>query len=149
MALARALLAVASRSGPQDLSLLASTAARGLVSSTKTAVNGIPVEVRGPVCTHTKQINRWGFPTTYLHPAVPKVYNESGSKRVVVTKELPGDRWLQILQQAGCRVEVSKHQDIILSNSIIKQLIGKQCDGVIGQLTEVNSTSLRRCARTA
>jgi len=65
-----------------------------------------------------------------------EVHNESGSKRVVVTKDLPGERWLQILVQAGCRVEVSKIPDTILSNSQIKQLIGKKCDGVIGQLTE-------------
>ncbi len=66
-----------------------------------------------------------------------QVHNESGSKRVVVTKELPGDRWLQILNNAGCRVEVCKHPDVILSNNTIQKLIGSKCDGVIGQLTEV------------
>lgn len=65
-----------------------------------------------------------------------EVHNEGGSKRVVVTKELPGDRWLQILVNAGCRVEVSKHPDVILNNQTVKQLIGDKCDGVIGQLTE-------------
>ncbi len=65
------------------------------------------------------------------------MHNEGGSKRVIVTKELPGERWLQILVQAGIRVEVSKHPDIILSNATIKQFIGSKCDGVIGQLTEV------------
>jgi hypothetical protein len=35
-----------------------------------------------------------------------QVHNEGGSKRVVVTKNLPGERWLQILTAAGCRVEV-------------------------------------------
>ena len=66
-----------------------------------------------------------------------QVHNESGTKRVIVTKPLPGDRWLQYLVNAGCRVEVSQHPDIILSNATIKQLIGSKCDGVIGQLTEV------------
>ena len=56
---------------------------------------------------------------------------------MVVTKPLPGERWLQILTSAGCRVEVSQHEDTILSNSLVKQLIGDRCDGVIGQLTEV------------
>lgn len=65
-----------------------------------------------------------------------QVHNESGSKRVVVTKSLPGDRWLQYLLNAGCRVEVCTHPDIILNNATIKKLIGNKCDGVIGQLTE-------------
>ena len=56
-----------------------------------------------------------------------------------MTKDLPGDRWLEILKQAGCRVEVSKHHDTILSNATIKKLIGSKCDGVIGQLTEVGA----------
>ncbi|KAG2450017.1 hypothetical protein HYH02_000121 [Chlamydomonas schloesseri] len=76
--------------------------------ATNTTVNGVPVEV----------------------------HNEGGSKRVVVTKTLPGERWLQFLINAGCRVEVSRHPDIILTNATIKQLIGTKCDGVIGQLTE-------------
>lgn len=77
------------------------------------------------------------FATQATANGVPvEVHNEGGSKRVIVTKELPGDRWLQILVQSGCRVEVSKHPDIILSNATIKQFIGSKCDGVIGQLTE-------------
>jgi hypothetical protein len=66
-----------------------------------------------------------------------QVHNESGSKRVVVTKSLPGERWLQFLLNADCRVEVCKQPDIILNNATIKQLLGTKCDGVIGQLTEV------------
>ena len=60
----------------------------------------------------------------------------------MVTKPLPGDRWLQILTSADCRVEVSQHEDTILSNKLVKDLIGKQCDGVIGQLTEVRWLSI-------
>jgi len=63
---------------------------------------------------------------------------------VVVTKHLPGDRWLKILTSADCRVEVSQHEDVILSNQLVKDLIGKQCDGVIGQLTEVRMAT-RSC----
>ena len=36
------------------------------------------------------------------------IHNPSGSKRVIVTKELPGPRWLEILVQAGCKVEVCR-----------------------------------------
>ena len=64
-----------------------------------------------------------------------KVHNESGSKRVVVTKDLPGDRWLELLTAADCRVEIGTSTEI-LSIEEIKEKIGDQCDGVIGQLTE-------------
>ncbi|KAG2427951.1 hypothetical protein HXX76_011938 [Chlamydomonas incerta] len=74
--------------------------------------------------------------TTTVNGVPVEVHNEGGSKRVVVTKTLPGERWLQFLINAGCRVEVSKHPDVILSNATIKQLMGTKCDGVIGQLTE-------------
>ena len=63
------------------------------------------------------------------------IHNEAGSKRVVVTKALPGERWLEILTGADCRVEVCSSTDI-LSVAEIKAAIGEQCDGVIGQLTE-------------
>ncbi len=72
--------------------------------------------------------------------------NEGGDKRVIVTKDLPGDRWKQILLAANCRVEVCTSPDVILSNDTIKTLIGSKCDGVIGQLTEVcEARSARRC----
>jgi len=64
------------------------------------------------------------------------VHNPSGDKRVVVTKELPGERWLSILTGAGCRVEVCTSDKPILDVSDIRALMGVQCDGVIGQLTE-------------
>jgi len=74
-----------------------------------------------------------------------QVHNEAGSKRVIVTKHLPGERWLQILTAGGCRVEISQHPDIILSNETIKKLIGSKCDGVIGQLTEVRCLARHSC----
>ena len=116
-------------------------------------------------------------------PPAAQVHNEGGAKRVVVTKNLPGERWLKVLTQlarcaaietlhlpclacqkrtvcpsnssalhremtmggvpatqvltaAGCRVEVCTSEDTILDVPTIKRLIGKKCDGVIGQLTE-------------
>ena len=64
-----------------------------------------------------------------------RTHNASGSKRVIVTKELPGDRWLNILSQADCTVEICTSTDV-LSIEDIKAAIGGRCDGAIGQLTE-------------
>ena len=66
----------------------------------------------------------------------PTVTN--GSKRVVVTKELPGTHWQEVLVAADCRIEVVPGTEI-LSKEQIKTLIGNQCDGAIGQLTEALS----------
>lgn len=64
------------------------------------------------------------------------MHNPDGNLRVVVTKPLPGDRWLNVLTSSGCRVEVCTAEQTILDNDTIKTLIGSKCDGVIGQLTE-------------
>lgn len=64
-----------------------------------------------------------------------ETHHPSGSRRVVVTKELPGRRWLEVLSNADCRVEISTSTDI-LSPETIQAAIGDRCDGVIGQLTE-------------
>lgn len=69
------------------------------------------------------------------------IHNETGSKRVIATKTLPGERWLEILAAANCRVEVCTSPDI-LSVDEIKAAIGDRCDGVIGQLTEDWSETL-------
>ena len=42
-----------------------------------------------------------------------------------------------MLTAADCCVEVCTLKDTILDVNTIKRLIGKKCDGVIGQLTEV------------
>ena len=62
-------------------------------------------------------------------------HNPQGTRRVIVTKELPGTRWLEVLARAGCRVEVSSSTDILTAQEI-KRAIGDRCDGCIGQLTE-------------
>ena len=62
-------------------------------------------------------------------------HNSGGKKRVIVTKELPGNRWLDILARADCRVEVCTSTDILTVDEI-KSAIGERCDGCIGQLTE-------------
>ena len=64
-----------------------------------------------------------------------KIHNASGSKRVIVTKELPGDRWLNILTEADCKIEICASADV-LSSQEIKAAFGDRCDAAIGQLTE-------------
>ena len=62
-------------------------------------------------------------------------HNPDGKKRVLVTKNLPGERWLEILAAADCRVEVCQREEV-LSGDEIKKAIGEECQGAIGQLTE-------------
>lgn len=64
-----------------------------------------------------------------------RTVNPDGARRVVVTKELPGDRWLQLLTAAGCRVEIAQGGDV-LGAAEIRAAIGERCDAAIGQLTE-------------
>lgn len=64
-----------------------------------------------------------------------RVLNPDGRQRVVVTKELPGDSWLQLLLAAGCRVEIAG-DDRPLAERDLVSAIGSDCAAVIGQLTE-------------
>ena len=64
-----------------------------------------------------------------------RVYNPEGHQRVVVTKELPGQRWLDILSRADCRIEICTSDEVLLTADI-KTAFGTRCDGAIGQLTE-------------
>ena len=64
-----------------------------------------------------------------------RIHNAAGSRRVIVTKELPGERWLDMLVRADCKVEICTSPDI-LSTEEIKAAFGGNCDGAIGQLTE-------------
>ena len=72
-----------------------------------------------------------------------RVFNSTGTWRVVVTKELPGARWLEMLTAAGCRVEVAQGRDV-LGDAEVRRALGGQVDAVIGQLTERWSESLLR-----
>ncbi len=76
------------------------------------------------------------------------VHNPSGGKRVIVTKKLPGERWVRILAQADCRVEICT-SNRMLTPEEIKAAIGKKCDGVIGQLTEDWSAELFKILKSA
>lgn len=65
----------------------------------------------------------------------PLIVNPDGPLRVVVTKELPGTHWQDILIKAGCRIEIAPGT-AILDKEQLKALVGESCDGAIGQLTE-------------
>ena len=64
-----------------------------------------------------------------------RVHNSSGIRRVIVTKELPGNRWLKFLTEADCKIEICTSPEV-LSGEEIKAAFGDSCDGAIGQLTE-------------
>ncbi|MCH2584861.1 MAG: hypothetical protein MK138_08845, partial [Planctomycetes bacterium] len=64
-----------------------------------------------------------------------RIENEGGALRVVVTKDLPGERWVEVLTAAGCELVISTSRDI-LSVDEIREALGERCDGAIGQLTE-------------
>jgi hydroxypyruvate reductase 1 len=70
-----------------------------------------------------------------------RIVNPAGTFRVIVTKELPGDRWLRRLTAAGCRVEIMQGTRALGSAEILAA-IGDGADAVIGQLTEPWSASL-------
>lgn len=70
-----------------------------------------------------------------------RVHNPDGNLRVIVTKELPGNRWLNILEAADCRVEVCQSTQVLTFDEI-SQRIGQHCDGAIGQLTEAWTAEL-------
>lgn len=64
-----------------------------------------------------------------------RIVNPAATFRVIVTKELPGDRWLRLLTAAGCRVEIAQGTDV-LGEAEILAAVGDHADAVIGQLTE-------------
>ncbi|KAF8676730.1 hypothetical protein HU200_046845 [Digitaria exilis] len=66
---------------------------------------------------------------------------------------MPGTRWIRLLTENDCRLEICTDPKTILSVDDILALIGDRCDGVIGQLTEdwgeVLFSALRRAGGTA
>ena len=64
-----------------------------------------------------------------------KIYNPSGEKRILVTRNLPGHEWLEILSEAGYRIEVRITGDSIPVEELTA-MIGNSCTAIIGQLTE-------------
>ena len=89
-----------------------------------------------------------GNVTRSVGDAQCRIENPGGDRRVVVTQDLPGRRWLDELAAADCRVEVCVEYRPLDAASI-RELIGSRCDGVIGQLTEPWSEALLRALRDA
>ena len=77
-----------------------------------------------------------------------QIVNPEAKKRVIVTKQLPGDRWLEILTNADCRVEICTSTDVVSTDDILNT-IGDQCDGAIGQLTETWGETLFSALKSA
>ncbi len=77
-----------------------------------------------------------------------KTVNASGGNRVIVTKTLPGTRWLEILKDADCRVEICQ-SDRVLGLDDIRAAIGSRCEGTIGQLTETWGEALFAALKAA
>ncbi|PNX58168.1 D-glycerate dehydrogenase/hydroxypyruvate reductase [Trifolium pratense] len=67
-------------------------------------------------------------------PVSIEVWNPNGKYRVVSTKSMPGTRWINLLIQQDCRLEICTEKKTILSVEDIIALIGDKCDGVIGQV---------------
>jgi len=63
------------------------------------------------------------------------IVNPGGSHRVVVTGELPGERWLQLLTAADCRVEIAQGHEVLVAAEL-RAAFANPCDAVIGQITE-------------
>lgn len=76
------------------------------------------------------------------------IHNPNGSLRVIVTKALPGRRWLDLFTLADCRIEICPSR-AVLDNAAILQAIGPRCDGVIGQLTETWDATLFEALKSA
>jgi len=62
-------------------------------------------------------------------------HNPAGTRRVVTTRDLPGERWLEILTAAGYRVDVCS-SDLPLGADDLRDLVGGRCDALVAQLTE-------------
>jgi len=77
-----------------------------------------------------------------------RVHHPHGRRRVVVTKELPGYRWLEILTAADCRIDICTSPDVLPVEEITSA-IGATCDAAIGQLTETWGEELFRALRQA
>lgn len=63
------------------------------------------------------------------------VYNPYGRFRVIVTKNLVEELWIDVLKRFDCRIEVCMDRGV-LSKVELLEAIGARCDGVVGQLTE-------------
>jgi hydroxypyruvate reductase 1 len=64
-----------------------------------------------------------------------KIFNPSGSPKIIVTRDLPGSGWHEILSAAGYRTEVWIERESLPRKQLVERM-GTGCRAVIGQLTE-------------
>jgi len=83
-----------------------------------------------------------------MNPSEWRTVNPTGKYRVLVTKELPGERWLEILTRADCRVDILT-SPAIQSVAAIKAAMGSTCSAAIGQLTEAWGDELFTALKSA
>jgi hydroxypyruvate reductase 1 len=81
-------------------------------------------------------------------PAEWRVVNPDGVARVLVTRELPGSRWLDVLVAAECRVEIARTESPLAAEQLV-EAIGGRCAAVLGQLTETWGRPLLAALRGA
>ena len=65
-----------------------------------------------------------------------QVHNPEGSHRIIVTSPLLGDRWLKILTNAHCRVDVYTSTEPVSTQELFEAM-NRRCEGAMGQLTEL------------
>ena len=77
-----------------------------------------------------------------------RTHHSKGARRIIVTKDLPGQRWLKILAEADCRIDICTSEEALHKQEILAS-IGNQCDGAIGQLTELWGEPLFKALKKA
>ncbi|KAG6521752.1 hypothetical protein ZIOFF_018878 [Zingiber officinale] len=82
-------------------------------------------------------------------PISIQVWNASGKYRVVSTKSMPGTRWIRLLTDQDCRVEICTEKKTILSVDDIVALIGDRCDGLTEDWGDALFSALKRAGGTA
>ncbi|BBH08614.1 hydroxypyruvate reductase [Prunus dulcis] len=81
--------------------------------------------------------------------ALGSVWNPNGKYRVVSTKPMPGTRWINLLIEQDCRVEICTRKKTILSVEDIIALIGDKCDGLTEDWGETLFSALSRAGGKA
>lgn len=64
-----------------------------------------------------------------------EIVNPDGEKRILVTRNLPGEEWKTALIGAGFRVEIYIGEDTI-PPGVLHTAIGDRCAGILGQLLD-------------
>ncbi len=73
--------------------------------------------------------------------ALWNIYNPSGKKRIIVTRNLPGEEWKKVFAEADCCVEIYCGSDTLPAGELFAA-IGNRCDGILGQLFDQCSDAL-------